>query len=135
MSIEREKYQLDSGDVLYNEQVVAVKALPTLVTQGVEINASTVKGPRYLAIGGKLSGGSAAAMRLWPCFWDPRRAKWFMASSLLMSTDANIAADTTDTLGNVYQVVKPSWATRFYPCLPAGPAAANILDLIVTEDT
>lgn len=133
--MEREKYQLDSTDILYDEQVIAAKALPTLVTQGVEINASTIKGPRYLAIGGKISGGSAAAMRLWPCFWSPAREKWIMASSLLMSLDTEIQADTSDTLGNSYQIVKPSWATRFYPCIPSGPAAANILDLIVTEDT
>lgn len=135
MTIEREEYRRTNTDVLYDDAIVATTSAPTLVTDGVEINDSDKKGPRYLSVGARITGGSAAAMRVWLYFWSAALTKWIQCSSLLFSTDAEVLADTTDTVGNSYQVVKPSWATRVFAHVPSGAAAANILNLVIEKDT
>lgn len=137
MTIEREDYRRTEADKLYAETLdTAVTAAPTDDEDGFEINDAAKKGPRYLSYGARLAGTTAAACRVWFWFYHDVLEVWCQCASVLISTDAAIAADTTDLLGNVGQILKPSWATRGYITMTDNLSdGVNELSLVIERDT
>jgi len=144
MSInDRDNWRFTSSDKLYDDEITSQPSAPTAVTDGVEINSSGKRGPRYLNFSATVrnaadDGEGAADVWLFPMFYFPAHSgevKWVASAGIKFHRQAQILADTTGLKGNVYQVVKPAGATRVDWCTSNSFGGDTVLQLVVERDT
>lgn len=139
---DRDSWKFTAADKLYDAAIAAQVSAPTFddETDGVEINSSGKRGPRYLNFSGLIRNAAdddegTTAIWLWPFFYFAAEDRWFPASGIKFHLQSEVLADTNGVKGNCYQVVKPAGATRVAWATDANPAAGNKLHLVVERDT
>lgn len=118
--------------------LVAATTAPTLATEGYAVKDDlTIMGCRFINVLARLSGLSAAAMNAYPYWYNDAAETWFPAACILISTDAEVLANTDGTKGNVYKMEVPEGCSRFLLHFPAGAALAadNICSVTITKGT
>ena len=116
--------------------IAATTTAPTLVTEGNAVKGDlSIMGCRYVNILNRITGSSAATTYGVIYWWNDAAATWFLSAVLKFTKDADIVADTTGLLGNVYKLEVPEGCSRIMLHFAAGPGANNVQNVTMTKGT
>jgi outer membrane receptor for monomeric catechols len=116
--------------------ISATTTAPTLATEGYAVKPNTaLMGCRYVNIMNRITGTGEATTYAIPYWYNDAAATWFLSAPLKFSKDADIIADTTGLLGNVYKLEVPEGCSRMMLHFAAGPSATNVQNVTITKGT